>query len=186
MSHYVRNYVPGGTFFFTVVTYRRRRFLTTELARTKLRSAMDAVRKEHDFTVVAMVLLPDHLHAVWQLPPMVTNYSLRWSRIKEEFTKSYLGAGGRELLQSKSRRRQRYRGVWHKRFWEHTVRDETDLQRCVDYIHYNPCKHKLVARVRDWPWSTFHRFVQEGEYDWNWGQADPCPDYHTPEWHEAQ
>lgn len=186
MSRYVRNYIPGGTYFFTLVTYQRRRFLTTELARTTLREAIENVRKDHDFTIIAMVLLPDHLHTVWQLPPGDADYSLRWSRIKEEFTKAYLKVGGRELAQSSSRRRQRYRGVWHKRFWEHTVRDEDDLKRCVDYIHYNPCKHNLVERVRDWPWSTFHRFVLEGEYDIDWGKVDPCPDYHTPEWDGAR
>jgi putative transposase len=103
-------------------------------------------------------------------------------RLKEEFSKNWLGSGGRELPQSESRRRQRYRGIWQKRYWEHTIEDELDLQRCVDYIHWNPCKHRVVSRVRDWPWSSFHRFVQAGEYDIHWGGIDPVPNWHAPEW----
>ena len=105
-------------------------------------------------------------------------------RIKEEFTKRWLAAGGDELPQSASRVQHRQRGVWQKRYWEHTVRDETDLKRCVDYIHWNPRKHKLVPRVRDWDWSSFHRMVREGEYELDWGGTDPTPGWNTPEWGE--
>ncbi len=105
-------------------------------------------------------------------------------RIKEEFTEAWLAGGGSELSQSASRAKHRQRGVWHKRYWEHTVRDEADLERCVNYIHWNPCKHKLVARARDWKWSSFHRFVREGEYDLDWGGSDPAPGWDAPEWGE--
>ena len=97
----------------------------------------------------------------------------------------YLDGGGQELSQSRSRREHGMRGVWHKRFWEHTVRDEEDLKRCVDYTHWNPRKHQLVKRVVDWEWSSFHAFVRQGEYELTWGGADPTPDYDTPEWSDA-
>jgi len=182
MSRYRRNYVEGGTYFFTVVTYRRRPFLTSDLARDCLRNAIEAIKKKRPFEIVAVVLLPDHLHTVWTLPTGDANYSMRWRRIKEEFTKAYLARGGTELSQSRSRRKHGQRGIWHKRFWEHTVCDETDLERCCDYIHWNPRKHVLVSRVGDWSYSSFHRFVTAGQYDPDWGGVDPTPGYDTPEW----
>jgi len=101
--------------------------------------------------------------------------------MKEKFTRHYLEAGGVELLQSASRRAHGERGVWHRRFWEHTVDDEEDLKNCVDYVHWNPKKHGLVTRVRDWRLSSFHRHVELGECDLNWGGADPTPGFDTPE-----
>jgi putative transposase len=66
----------------------------------------------------------------------------------------------------------RERSVWQRRFFEHTVRDERDLRRCVDYVHVNPLKHGLVDRVPDWPWSSFHRYVRLGEYSSDWGSSN--------------
>ena len=184
MSRYRRIYVPGGTYFFTVVTYRRRPLFVDEDARRILRRAIETIRARYPFEMVATVLLPDHLHAIWSLPAGDANYSTRWRRIKEEFTDEFLACGGKEIPQSPSRKRHGMRGVWHGRFWEHTVRDEVDLKRCVHYIHWNPKKHRLVTRIADWKWSTFHRFVSLGEYDENWGGEDPTPDYDTPEWYQ--
>lgn len=182
MPWYRRHYVPGGTYFFTVVTYRRRAMLTEALARKCLRAAVAKIRQRWPFEIVAIVFLPDHLHTVWTLPPRDDDYSRRLRRIKEEFTRDYLAAGGEELPQSASRLRHAQRGVWHKRFWEHTCRDEDDVKRCVDYVHWNPKKHGLVANVVDWPWSSFHRFVKQGEYTRDWGAEDPTPGFDTPEW----
>jgi putative transposase len=184
MSRYKRWYVPGGTFFFTLVAYRRQHLFDDENARRCLHDAIQEIRERHPFEIVAMVLLPDHLHAIWSLPPKDVRYPMRWRRIKEEFTRRYLGSGGEESLQSAYRRRTGYRGVWQKRFWEHTCRDEADLRRCVEYVHFNPKKHKLARNVRDWKWSTFHRFVEAGEYTNAWGAVDPAPGYDEPEWGE--
>ena len=184
MSNYRRNYIPGGTYFFTCVTYRRWPILTSDLGRRCLREAVDKVRQRHPFSIMAIVLLPDHWHTIWTLPRGDAKYPLRWMRIKEEFTETWLRAGGGELSQSESRRRHRQRGVWHRRYWEHTVEDEDDLKRCVDYIHWNPCKHVAVSRVHDWPWSSFHRFVREGEYELDWGADDSVRNWDDPEWGE--
>ena len=184
MPNFRRNLVPGGTFFFTVVTHLRRPILTTDLGRRCLREAINTVKDSHPFELFANVLLPDHWHCVWMLPRGDDRYPLRWMRIKEEFTKRWLAGGGDEAPQSESRSRHRLRGIWQKRYWEHTVRDEEDLERCVDYIHWNPRKHGLVTRVRDWEWSSFHRFVEAGQYDINWGGTDPTPGWNTPEWGE--
>ena len=171
MSKYRRSR-EGGVYFFTLVTHRRARILTTDLARRCLREAIAAVRTELPFEITAFVLLPDHLHAVWTLPHGDADYSTRWQRIKSEFTKAWLEGGGAVQRVSASRKMKGERGVWQRRFFEHTCRDEADLKRCVDYVHVNPLKHGLVERVRDWPWSSFHRYVREGEYTLDWGSAN--------------
>jgi putative transposase len=182
MPNYRRFFRNGGTYFFTVVTHERRRFLTDEDARGCLHAAIDEQRKNRPFELMAIVLLPDHLHAIWTLPSGDSAYSTRWAKIKERFTRSFLFLGGEEGTVSASRRSKRERAVWQRRFWEHTCQNDDDLKRHLDYLHWNPVKHGLVSRVRDWPWSSFHRFVELGEYDIDWGSVDPCPDYAQPEW----
>jgi putative transposase len=156
--------------------------LTDALARNCLHHAIEEVRHDWPFAINAIVLLPDHFHTVWSLPRGDSDYSLRIRRIKELFTRRYLEGGGMELPQSTSRAAQAYRGIWQKRFWEHTVRDDEDLKRCVDYVHWNPKKHGLVTSVNEWQWSSFHRYVEAGEYEQHWGGTDPTPGFDTPEW----
>jgi len=173
MSDYRRWFVPGGTFYFTVATYARRPILTGDHGRSFLRAAIEDVRLHHPFDLVATVLLPDHWHLVMQLPPGEQDYSTRMKRIKEEFTTRWLEAGLPEAEVTPAQKRRGERGIWQLRFWEHTVRDKDDLERCVDYIHWNPRKHELVTRVRDWRWSSFHRFVRQGQYEIDWGGTAP-------------
>ncbi len=168
MPRFTRAFAPGGTFFFTVVTHRRSPLFAAQEARTFLRRAMDAVRAHRPFQPDAMVLLPDHLHCIWTLPPDDTDFSTRWRKIKETFTREHLAAGGAESRVSDGQQRKGLRGVWQQRFWEHTIRGETDFERHMDYIHYNPVKHGQAACPHDWPWSSFHRWVGEGAYDANW------------------
>ncbi len=172
MPDYRRNYLPGGTFFFTVVTHGRRPILTTEAGRAILSEAILACRAEFPFAMAAIALLPEHLHAIWTLPRGDTNYSVRWGRIKALFTKRWLAQGASEAAQSASRVAERRRGVWQRRFWEHTIRDELDFERHLDYIHYNPVKHKLVTCPSHWRWSSFHRWVKLGQYEANWACGD--------------
>jgi putative transposase len=168
MPDYRRAFRPGGTFFFTLVTYRRAQFLCDDLARALLRQAIDACRAVAPFEVGAFVLLPDHLHAIWTLPAGDADFSTRWARVKRSFTRAWVAAGGWEGAVSDSRRQNRRRGVWQRRFWEHVIRDETDLRRHLDYIHYNPIKHRLADCAHAWQWSSFHRLVREGAYDPTW------------------
>ena len=170
MSRYHRNR-EGSTYFFTVVTHCRRPILTTDLGRSALRRAIREVRRDRPFEVMAVVLLPDHLHTIWTLPRGDADYSTRWRRIKSLFTKEWHAGGGTSIGLTRNRSIRGERGVWQRRFYEHTCRDETDLKRCLDYLHVNPLRHGLVNRVQDWPWSTFHRFVKLGEYPPNWGDA---------------
>ena len=171
MSEYRRAYVPGGTFFFTVVTDRRASVFSDSLARRTLGGVMRRCSLRMPVHVVAIVLLPDHLHTIWTLPQGDTDFSKRWGWIKKEFTKAWLAAGGREQTCRASQRREGRRGVWQRRFWEHTICDEEDLEAHFDYIHYNPVKHALVAAPHQWPWSSFHRWVRDGHYSSGWGDG---------------
>ena len=103
---------------------------------------------------------------------------MRWGWIKKEFTKSHLASGGAERPRSASRRWAGRRGVWQRRYWEHTLRDETDFERHVDYIHWNPVKHGHADRPWDWESSSFRRWVAAGQYERDWGRS-AAPDFAT-------
>lgn len=172
MPDFRRAWLPGGTFFFTVVTARRFPIFHTPLGRDVLRQAIREVRRDRPWDIVAFVLLPDHLHTIWTLPEGDSAYAERWSLLKRRFTRLWLAAGGREQDVCAGQVRQGRRGVFQRRYWEHVIRDEQDLARHMDYIHYNPVKHGLVSRPIDWPWSSLHRYVQKGVYPADWSCAD--------------
>jgi putative transposase len=163
MPDYHRNRVPGGTYFFTVNLLERRERLLVEHI-DALRDAVRQVRKKHPFHIDAWVVLPDHTHCVWTLPPGDDDYSSRWKAIKIAFAKAL----PRTEQLSAVRERKGERGIWQRRFWEHTIRDDSDYAAHVDYVHINPVKHGLVKRVADWPYSSFHRFVKDGIYPLDW------------------
>ena len=173
MPSYRRAYVPGGTYFFTVVTHQRRHLFDREENRTLLGNAFRECRQTWPFEINAIVLLPDHLHAIWTLPRGDDNYSGRWSVIKKSFTQAFLNSGGRDWKVSAGKQRENRRGIWQKRFWEHVIEDEDDFETHFDYIHYNPVRHGLVRCPRDWPASSFHRWVEKGVYprDWACGRS---------------
>ena len=163
MTNYRRNFLSGGSFFFTVnLAERGLRLLTAHI--DLLRQAFRDVRRRHPFDIDAIVVLPDHLHAVWTLPEDDADFALRWRLIKTIFSH---GLAADERI-SASRAGKGERGLWQRRYWEHTIRDEGDLVRHVDYIHFNPVKHGHVTRVRDWPYSSFHRMVKLGIYPPDW------------------
>jgi len=116
----------------------------------------------------AIVLLPDHLHTIWSLPAGDTEYPKRWGWIKKKFTKKWLSQGGAEQQQPPGRTRDERQGVWLPKYWEHTIESEQDFEAHFDHIHYNPVDHGLVKCPRDWPWSSFDRWVQQGVYEENW------------------
>ncbi len=170
MPNYHRFY-EGETFFFTVVTFNRLPILTSDAAREILHSAWLEVSKRMPFQTLAVCLLPEHLHSVWTLPENDQNFSLRWKEIKRLFTKGYLEKIGPGECRNASRQKRGEAAIWQRRFWEHVIRDQKDLDHHIDYIHFNPVKHGLVERVVDWPWSSFHRFVKLGLYAPEWGPA---------------
>ena len=151
---YRRAFQPGGSFFFTVVTARRRPVFATATAVDVLRDAFRAVRHKRPFAIDAIVILPDHLHCIWTLPAGDADFMTRWRLIKTWFSKH------RNL-----------KNVWQQRYWEHVLRDERDFANHVDYIHYNPVRHGLARTALDWPYSSFGRHVQAGVYASDWGGA---------------
>jgi putative transposase len=162
MSDYRRVFIPGGVFFFTVVTHERVPFFTTEERVEVLRGAFRKVRASHPFWIDAMVVLPDHIHCIWRLPEGDGDYSSRWREIKKAASKAI-----------DTRTNQHHeRPVWQRRFWEHAIRDQQDWRNHMDYIHYNPVKHGLVKRPIDWPWSSFRRAVARGWYEEDWGMNE--------------
>ncbi len=168
MPHYRRLYELGGTYWLTLVTEGRARILCKPAGRLALRGALRACRRRWPFCMVAISLLPDHLHMIWTLPPNDSEFSRRVAFVKREFTVTWLDGGGLEQERSPSRLRQRRRGVWQRRFWEHVVCDPEELGALVDYTHYNACHHGLVRCPHEWPYSSFHRYVREGILPLNW------------------
>jgi putative transposase len=166
---YRRPRIAGGTYFFTVVTHDRRPFLCEAQNIALLRESFRKVMTAHPFAIDAIVILPDHIHAIWTLPKDDSNYSIRWSLIKSGFTRSC----GHECkgVPSPSTVARRQHAVWQHRFWEHQIRDDEDFARHVDYIHYNPVKHGYVQAPIDWPHSSFRRFLREGNYEADWGSS---------------
>ena len=159
MPNYVRAYLPGGSFFFTVVTHQRRCVFSDDATADVLRNVVQEVRQRLPLTVDAWVVLPNHIHAVWTLPEGDADFSKRWGLIKAKFTKRVVAAG---LIQANV-------PIWQPRLWEHRIRDERDFAAHIGYVYINPVRHGLVANVADWPWSSFHRDVQRGLYPANWG-----------------
>jgi putative transposase len=168
MTNYRRNFIRGGSYFFTVnLADRSAQLLTDHIS--LLRRAFRDTRVAHPFTIEAIVILPDHLHAMWTLPEGDCDFGTRWRLIKSAFSR---GLPGSETI-STSRFKKGERGIWQRRFWEHTLRDEADYARHADYIHFNPVKHGYVRGVQDWPFSSFHRMVRRGDYPADWaGRVD--------------
>ena len=171
MSRYKRNYEKGGVYFFTAVTFKRQKIFTGP-SMDILRSCFKKTFVEAPFRIEAIVVLPDHMHCIWQLPGGDNDFSSRWKKIKSEFSKRYKEKFG-ELSPpiSASMKKKGEAGIWQRRFWEHTFRDENDFCIHCDYIHYNPVKHGYAQTPNQWPYSSFQRFVHAGVYDESWGSA---------------
>ena len=163
MSDYRRARVPGGTYFFTVVTHDRRPLFQDAANVGLLRQAFAWTKARRPFSIDAVVVLPDHLHCVWKLPESDDDFSGRWRAIKQFVSRQIeapLSSRGEKL-------------VWQRRFWEHLIRDEDDWRRHLDYIHYNPVKHGLVDAPEDWPYSSFTAAIEKGWYEPGWGRTEP-------------
>ncbi|MGM9455214.1 REP-associated tyrosine transposase [Legionella bozemanae] len=165
MVNYRRNFVPGGTFFFTVTLQNRKSGLLIDRINL-FQDAFQSVKRQHPFQIKAYVVLPEHLHMIWELPKGDANYSLRWKKIKTLFSKS-VHQSGFELSKTKHHE---YR-LWQRRFWEHTIKDMLDFENHLHYIHYNPIKHGLVDDLHDWPHSSFHHYVRSGRIDKHWASS---------------
>jgi putative transposase len=163
MVRYRRNLVPGGTFFFTVTLRDRRSSVLIDHIEL-LRGAFRQTRAAKPFEVDAMVVLPEHLHAIWTLPSGDDDFPGRWKAVKASFTRELSEAGVAPPRDSRGEY-----SLWQRRYWEHTIRDEYDFERCADYIHFNPVKHRLASVPSAWPYSSLHRYVEAGVLPLDWG-----------------
>ncbi|HEX9588307.1 MAG TPA: transposase [Bradyrhizobium sp.] len=166
MVRYRRNLVPGGTFFFTVTLADRRSSLLVDHVGL-LRAAFRHARDRKSFAIDAIVILPDHLHAILTLPSGDSDFSGRWKAIKATFTRSIVATGAAIVRDDRGEY-----ALWQRRFWEHTIRDDQDFERCVNYVHFNPVKHRLVSTPGEWPFSSLHRYVRAGILPHDWGGDD--------------
>jgi putative transposase len=167
MPNYRRAHIAGGTFFFTLALADRTSDLLIKHV-DRLRAIYGSVQQRLPFETVAICILPDHLHAIWSLPSDDSDFSTRWNLIKGGFSRGLPAAA-----RSPSKQAKREKGIWQRRYWEHVIRDESDLARHIDYIHFNPMKHGFVSRVADWPHSSFHQYVKRGDLPLDWG-GDVC------------
>ncbi|HSV80786.1 MAG TPA: transposase [Ramlibacter sp.] len=168
MVHYRRSRIPNAAYFLTVTLRDRQSDLLVRYI-DPLRAVFRATREAHPFTTEAIVVLPEHFHWLCRLPEGDADFSVRIQQIKRHFTLALLEAGLPLIRDSRGEYR-----LWQRRFWEHTIRDERDFERHVDYIHYNPVKHDLVRAVADWPHSSFHRYVRDGLLSADWGGTSPA------------
>jgi putative transposase len=153
MVGYRRNRIAGATYFFTVTLRDRRSDLLVREIHA-LRDAWETAARRVPHTVIAAVVLPDHLHAVIRMDDDSANYPRLWQDIKKGFTRRTRQPGSPS--------------AWQSRYWERTVRDEEELHSVVDYVHVNPQKHGLVDAVAQWPYSSFHRYVRNGWLPLDW------------------
>ena len=176
MSSYRRSNTAGGTYFFTVVTQGRQPLLCAPDILAALRQAIDHTRQTLPFTIDAWVVLPDHMHAIWTLPQDDADFGKRWGVIKARVSKACRARLDLPSLRPPSKAKHRESALWQRRFWEHQIRDEADFTHHMDYVHFNPVKHGLAPRARDWPHSSFHRCVKQGVYAPDWGVAASFPE----------
>lgn len=169
MSHYRRSRMGGATYFFTVVTYRRQPLLTRPEAMDALREAFRSVKHAHPFEMDAVIILPDHLHALWTLPAGDEDFSRRWAMIKRRVSSETRHLAAPVGMPSMKTRHES--GFWQRRFWEHLIRDDNDFARHMDYIHFNAVKHGHAGRPADWPHSSFQRCVERGIYPIDWASG---------------
>ena len=173
MPDYRRKYQPGGTYFFTVVTNLRKPIFASPNAVDLFQTEWQKVKSVLPFETIAYCILPDHIHCIWALPEGDHNFSQRWQMIKANFSRSFRNKGSINIQISESKIKKRESGIWERRFWEHLIRDPEDLNRHIDYIHFNPLKHRLVNDLVKWKYSSFSQYLKDGSYDANWGKEEP-------------
>ena len=157
MSDYKRNFVAGGTFFFTIISYNRHKIFTSPVFRAALRKSIQQTQRHHPFEINAWVLLPDHIHCIWTLPDNDNNYSLRWAMIKNNVSQQCKYHLCNKSLLTPSKLKRNESTIWQRRFWEHTITNTDDYKKHLNYIYWNPVKHGYADSVIEWPFSTFHR-----------------------------
>ena len=161
MSEYRRIRIAGATYFFTLVTYKRSPFFKSKENIEILKRGIKHVQKKHHFKIDSICVLPDHIHLIMLLPENDKDYSVKIRLIKQYAT---MHINKQNLSKNL---------IWQPRFWEHTIRNDRDLELHRNYIHYNPVKHGYTMAPKDWEYSSFNSFVKKGFYEENWGLSEP-------------
>lgn len=163
---YRRYFSPGGTYFFTVVTYHRQPIFSDKKAVDLFRESISITMSQLPFDLVAICILPDHIHSIWSLPEGDLNFPKRWQWIKSYISRNYrsLEISTTSLAEGNSKKE-----IWQKRYWEHFIRNEADLNNHINYIHYNPVKHGYSTSPAEWEFSSFHQYVKDGILPLEWG-----------------
>ena len=165
MSNIRRYQIPGSIVFITAVCYQREPFLKPQSSKRLLLEVLNDVKQVQPFQMLAYVILDDHFH--WMIKPSEgESFSKIMQSVKLKFTNRY------KKLHTQNNKV----STWQKRFWDHVIRDEEDLKRHLDYIHYNPIKHGLVNTLNQYPYSSFLHHVGRGRYDLYWGTST-TPEY---------
>jgi len=150
MAEYKRIFLAGYSYYLTIVTHGRNPILVDNIE--LLRESFRESKRYFKYSIDAIVVLPDHIHMI--ITPQVSDeYPRIVKSIKYHFSKHCKLEG--ELEQSASRYRRKYKPIWQKRFYEHTIRDEKDYLRCLEYIRNNPLKHEYVEDEIKWKYSSF-------------------------------
>lgn len=154
MPRYRRILIPGQQYFFTVNLHNRRSTLLVDHI-DLFRQSYKTVLQVNPVETLAICILPNHLHCLWQLPENDSNYSQRWRLIKGSFTRNLRAIGAIKPEQN----------VWQKRYWEHHIRDGDDFNNHIDYIYANPVKHGYVDEISKWPYSSWHKLDADEKTD---------------------
>ncbi len=173
MPDYRRIFVPGGTYFFTVITYHRRPLFLNPDNCYLYRKAVQFIAEKHSFEEVAYCILPDHIHTIWKLSEDDSDFPLRWRAVKGSFSRWFQEINDKLPIHNVSHLKRREAGIWQRRYWEHLIIDDKDFDNHMNYIHYNPVALGLVKRPADWQWSSFAHFVEQEYYESDWGEVEP-------------
>ncbi len=151
----IRRYLhEGNIYFLTHVTYNRHNILLNHF--NLLWDSINKYQNETNFELIAWVVLPDHMHML--IDPKENNLSTLMKKIKLSFSMKYLKE--QNLKSGK---------VWQNRFWDHIIRDQNDMNRHIDYIHYNPVKHQKIHNPFEWRYSSIKSYTENGYYQKDWG-----------------
>ena len=162
--NYKRIFIENCYVFLTVVTYNRNNILIKNIK--LLRNAFKETQKYFDFEIFAISILPNHFHILLK-PKNINDYPKIIKAIKYNFSSKFDVVGLANPTYGYENKKEK--GIWQRRYIEHTIRDENDLFKHLDYIHFNPVKHGLTQNVKDWQYSTFKKFVKAKNYEINWG-----------------
>jgi putative transposase len=163
--NYKRYFIPNSMVFITIVTYNRKEFLLDYI--DLIKRSFKYTKTKISFNIVAIVILKNHIHLILQ-PENINDYPNIIKYFKTYFSRN-INIDNSDLTEGKKHKKEK--GIWQSRYWAHIILDENDLNKHIDYIHFNPMKHYNIA-PKDWEYSSFKKYVNNKFYDINWCNFD--------------